>query len=425
MTSDTAPPARPLTPAPRVHRAWWVAAVAALVILMTGWSTGVPNMLTEPVLDHFGWPRGLVGTAFALNIALYGITAPVAAAAMDRFGIRRVVLGALTLMVVGSAVTALMAAPWQLVLGWGVLVGLGSGSLALTFGAVIAERWFHTRRGLVSGVLTSSSMFGGMVLMPLLAWIMHQHGWQVGVAAVGAASLVLMPPVLLVLRDHPASIGTRPYGATGFVPAPARDGSTLRRALAVLRRAVTRRTFWLLALTFGVCGASTNGVMMTHFVPAAGDAGMPTVAAAAVLATMGVFNVVGAAGSGWLTDRYGPVVLLGVYYGSRAITLLVLPPLLGPDVGALLIAFAVVYGLLDLATVPPTIALCRVHFGRSEGPIVFGWLSAVHAIGAAAAAWLGSVGRALTGSYDLVWYLAGLLCVLAAVLATRLRRAGR
>ena len=404
-----------------IHRAWWIAAVAAVVIVMTGWSTGVPNTLTEPLLDEFGWSRGLVGTAFALNIALYGVTAPFAAAAMDRFGIRRVVLSALTLMAVGSAVTALMSAPWQLILGWGLLVGLGSGSLALTFGAVVAERWFHTRRGLVSGVLTSSSMFGGMVLMPLLAWIMHQHGWRAGVLAIGAGALVLAPLVRLILRDHPATVGARPYGATAFVPAPPRERGSLRRALGVLRDAVGHRRFWLLALTFGVCGTSTNGIMMTHFVPAAGEVGMPAVAAASLLAAMGVFNVVGAAGSGWLTDRVGPAVLLVGYYGARAGTLLVLPPLLGPDIGPLIMAFAVVYGLLDLATVPPTIALCRAHFGHANGPIVFGWLSAVHAVGAAMAAYLGSLGRELSGGYDLVWYASGVLCLVAAVLAVRLR----
>jgi predicted MFS family arabinose efflux permease len=413
-------PARNAARQGRIHRAWGVAAVAALVIVVTGWSTGVPNLLTEPVLGELGWSRGVVGAAFALNIALYGVTAPFAAAAMDRFGVRRVVLTALALMVAGAALTALMTAPWQLLLGWGLLVGLGSGSMSLTFGAVVTERWFRTRRGLVSGVLTSASMFGGMVLMPLLAWITHHHGWRAGVLAVGAASLVMVPTVCLVLRDHPASIGTRPYGATEFVPAPVRDSGSLHRALAVLHRSLTRRGFWLLALTFGVCGASTNGIMMTHFVPAAGEAGMSTVAAASLLATMGVFNVAGAAASGWLTDRVDPVVLLVLSYGSRAATLLVLPRLLGPDVGLEISAFAVVYGLLDLATVPPTIALCRTHFGRADGPIVFGWVSAVHALGAAAAAYLGNAARGLLGSYDVVWYASGLLCVLASVLATRL-----
>jgi len=339
---------------------------------------------------------------------------------MDRFGIRPVVLAALVLMIVGSTLTATLSAPWQLVVGWGLLVGLGSGAMALTFGAVVTERWFRTRRGLVSGVLTSSSMVGGMVLMPLLAWIMHHHGWRAGIVAVGGASLVLLPLAALVLRDHPASIGIRPHGATEFVPAPARSGRSLRRAFAILRRALVRRSFWLLALTFGVCGASTNGIMMTHFVPAAAESGMAPVAATSVLATMGVFNVVGAAGSGWLTDRARPELLLVVHYLARAATLLVLPPLLGPHIGTPIVAFAVVYGLLDLATVPPTIALCRTHFGPLDGPIVFGWISGVHAIGAAAAAYLGNVGRDAVESYDPVWYGAGVLCIVAAGLATRL-----
>ncbi|MFP5020106.1 MFS transporter [Pseudonocardia phyllosphaerae] len=415
---------RPRIQRPRIHRAWWVAAVVALVIVTEGWSTGVPNMLTEPVLAQLGWSRGVLGTAFAINMALYGLTAPFAAAAMDRFGIRPVALLALALVVAGALVTTTMSLPAQLILGWGLLVGLGTGALSLTFGAVVTERWFHARRGLVSGVLTSSSMFGGMVLMPLLAWVMHHHGWRAGVATVGGASLLLVLPVLLVVRDHPASVGTRPYGATGFVPPPARADGGLGRALVVLRRALATRAFWLLALTFGVCGASTNGVMMTHFVPAAGEVGMPTVVAAGLLAVMGVCNVVGAAASGWLTDRYGPVLLLVGYYGARAVSLVLLPSVLGPGAGTAAVGFAVAYGLLDLATVPPTIALCRTYFGPGNGPIVFGWVSAVHALGAASAAYLGSVGREVSGGYDAVWYVSGVACVGAAVLALGLR-AGR
>jgi len=161
-----------------IHRSWWVAVVIGLVILVTGWSTGMPGMLTDPLREAFGWSRNVIGFAFAVNIFFYGLTAPFAAALMDRFGIRRVITGALTIMAAGAALTALMARPWQLVIGWGVLVGLGTGSTALTFAATVTSRWFVARRGLVSGVLTSANMLGGMALMPVLAWLVGGVGWS-------------------------------------------------------------------------------------------------------------------------------------------------------------------------------------------------------------------------------------------------------
>ncbi|MDT0303466.1 MFS transporter [Streptomonospora wellingtoniae] len=407
---------------PRVHRAWWVAATTGLVILVSGWSTGLPDVLTNPLRQEFGWSRGTIGFAFAVNIMLYGLTAPFAAALMDRVGIQRVVAGALTIMAAGAALTTLMTASWQLVVGWGLLVGLGTGSLALTFAATVTNRWFVARRGMVSGVLTSASMFGGMALLPLLAWLVTNFGWRSSVVAVGLSALALVPLVCLVLRDHPGNLGMKAYGAAEFTPAPPRAEGAGRHALLVLGEAIRTRPFLLLIGTFGVCGASTNGIMMTHFLPAAHDNGMPITVAAALLAGMGVFNVVGATASGWLTDRASAPWLLTAYYALRGVSLVLLPLFMAPTVQVSMVVFVVVYGLLDLATVPPTIALCREFYGNSKGTVVFGWVSAAHALGAAAAAFLGGVFRGLVGSYTPVWIGAGVLCGVAALLALALRR---
>lgn len=411
-----------------VHRSWWVAAATGLVILVTGWSTGIPNVVTNPLRQEFGWSRGTIGFAFAVNMALYGLTAPFAAALMDRLGVRRVVVAALALMVVGAALTATMSGSWQLVTGWGLLVGLGTGSMALTFAATVTNRWFVTRRGVVSGVLTSASMFGGMVLTPLLAWLVIDFGWRAAVAAVGLAASALVPLVWLVMRDHPGELGMKAYGAVEFTSPPPPVTGTVRRALALLREATRTGRFWLLAGSFAVCGASTNGIMMTHFVPAASEHGMPIPVSASLLAAIGIFNTVGAACSGWLTDRVDPRWLLVDYYFVRALTLVLLPTFMASTVQPFMVVFVVVYGLLDLATVPPTIALCREFYGNANGAVVFGWVSASHALGAGAAAFLGGVTRGVTGSYAAVWLGAGVLCVAAALMAlwmgsrSRLRR---
>lgn len=406
-----------------MHYAWWIAALTGLVIVVTGASTGMPGLLTDPLRQEFGWSRGTIGAAFAVNMSLYGLTAPFAAALMDQFGLRRVVAGALALIAAGAALTTVMTSPWELVIGWGLLVGLGSGSLALTFAATVTERWFVARRGVVSGVLTSASMFGGMVVLPLLAWIVEHFAWRPSVVTVGLAALALLPVVWLLLRDHPADVGMTAHGATEFTPKPTPVSGANRRALTMLHDAARTRPFWLLVGTYGACGASTNGIMMTHFVPAAHEAGMAITVAASLLAVMGVCNVAGAAGSGWFTDRVDPRWLLASYYALRGISLAVLPLVLASTVQRPMLVFVVVYGLLDLATVPPTIALCREFYGRRNGPVVFGWVSAAHALGAAAAAFLGGATRGALGSYTAVWVGAAVLCAVAVLMSLSIRRA--
>ncbi len=414
------PGARP----PRVHRAWWIVAVSFLVITCAGAFTGMPGLLVDPLHREFGWSRATIESAVCVNMCFYGLTAPFAAALMDRFGVRRVVLAALATIVVGATATVAMTAAWQLVLCWGVLVGLGSGAIAMAFGALVADRWFVRRRGLVTGVLSSGSMFGGMVCLPLVASVSDRYGWRAATLVVTGFAVLMMVCAAAWLRDHPARLGLRPYGATAFAPEPPPAPGATRRTLAVLRSVARPGPFWLVAGTFAICGASTNGVMMSNFVPAAHDAGLPVETAATLLAVMGVFNVAGTIGSGWLTDRFPAAGLLAVVYGLRAASLLALPWLLGPDVGPGVIAFTVAFGLLDLATVPPTIALCRRFYGP-DSAIVFGWVNAAHQLGAGAAALTAGVVRDATGSYTLVWLGVGTACVVAAGLCVLLRHAAR
>ncbi|WDN53337.1 MFS transporter [Streptomyces clavuligerus] len=411
---------RPLR-APRVHRAWSVAAVTFVTIVGAAAFTSLPGLLIDPLHEEFDWSRGSVGFAVSVNLALYGITAPFAAALMDRFGIRRVVAVALTVIALGSALTTVMTTTWQLVLYWGVLVGLGSGSMALAFAATVTNRWFAARRGLVTGVLTAAGASGQLVFLPLLSWLVEEHGWRPASITVALSALCVVPFVLLLLRDHPADVGLAPYGATEAVPKPPPVPGAARRAVTVLLRAARTGPFWLLAGTFAICGASTNGLMKTHFVPAAHDHGMAVTAAASLLAVIGVFDIVGTIASGWFTDRFDTRRLLAVYYALRGISLLFLPMLLAPSVELPMVFFIVFYGLDWVATVPPTIALCREHYGE-DSAIVFGWVLASHQVGAAIVAFAGGVARDAFGSYDVVWYASGALCATAALMALVITR---
>ncbi|MFD2008705.1 MFS transporter [Streptomyces narbonensis] len=414
------PPARRTSRAPRVHRAWFVAAVTFVTIIGAAAFASLPGLLIEPLHEEFDWSRGTIGFAVSVNLALYGLTAPFAAALMDRFGIRRVVALALTVISVGSVLTVWMTAAWQLVLYWGVLVGLGSGSMALAFAATVTNRWFVARRGLVTGILTAAGASGQLVFLPLLSWLVEHHGWRPAAVTVSLAALAVVPFVWLLLRDHPADTGLAPYGGE-YAEKPAPVTGAARRAVTVLLKAARTGPFWLLAGTFAICGASTNGLVKTHFVPAAHDHGMPVTAAAGLLAVIGVFDVVGTIASGWFTDRFEARRLLAVYYALRGVSLLFLPMLLAPTVHPPMLFFIVFYGLDWVATVPPTIALCREHYGE-DSAIVFGWVLASHQVGAALVAFGGGVARDLFGSYDVVWYASGALCAAAALMALVIRR---
>lgn len=421
--SDLRDPARTDPPARRrrIHPAWWVAGATFLALLGAAGFRSTPGVMVEPLHAEFGWSIGAISLALSVNLALFGLTAPFAGALMERFGVRRVVCGALVLVALGSGLTVFMTSVWQLVLLWGVIVGLGTGSMAMALVATVVGRWFVARRGLVSGILTAATATGQLIFLPLVAAVVEAGGWRPAALTVSGTALVVVPVVLLMMRDRPSDAGVLPYGGTeADVLAPNRSG-VAAMAVRALLDAARVRTFWLLFFGFFICGATTAGLVQTHFVPAAHDHGMPATTAAGLLAVVGIFDLVGTICSGWLTDRYDPRVLLAVYYGLRGISLALLPPLFGADLNASMFAFVIFYGLDWVATVPPTLALCRAAFGPSS-PMVFGWIFAAHQLGAAFATLVAGMVRDALGSYDVAWFGGAALCVIAAVLSMAIRR---
>jgi MFS family permease len=405
----------------RLHPAWAVAAVAFVALVGAAGFRATPGVLIHPLHEEFGWPLGVISAAVSVNLLLFGLTAPFAAALMERFGMRRVVAYALLLVSAGSGLTVFMRSSWELVACWGVLVGLGTGSMALAFVATVTGRWFVRRRGLATGVLTAGGAAGQLVFLPVLAYLVEAHGWRAAALTVAGAALAVVPLVLWRLRDQPSDLGVSAYGATGDEPPPPQTSGAARRALSALGAAARTGPFWLLAGGFAICGATTNGLIGTHFIPAAHDHGMPETAAAGLLALVGLFDIVGTVASGWLTDRMDSRLLLGAYYALRGVSLLVLPLLFAASVRPSMVVFILFYGLDWVATVPPTVALCREYFGVS-GPVVFGWVFASHQFGAAVAATAAGVVRDQLGNYALAWYVAGGLSVGAAGLSLLLLR---
>ncbi|WP_238012522.1 MFS transporter [Dactylosporangium sp. AC04546] len=408
----------------RLHPAWLVAAVAFVALVGAAGFRATPGVMLHPLHEEFGWSLGTISLAVSINLLLFGLTAPFAAALMERFGIRRVVAYALLLVSAGSGLTVFMRHSWELIALWGVLVGLGTGSMALAFVATVTGRWFVQRRGLVTGVLTAGGAAGQLVFLPVLALLVEDHGWRTAALTVAGAALLVVPLVLWRLRDHPSDLGVTAYGAAVVESAPVVTTGAARRALGALRTASRTPAFWLLAGGFAICGATTNGLIGTHFIPAAHDHGMAEPTAASLLALVGLFDIAGTIASGWLTDRMDSRVLLGWYYALRGLSLLVLPVLFAATVRPSMLVFILFYGLDWVATVPPTVALCREYFGAS-GPVVFGWVFASHQIGAAIAATSTGLLRDRLGNYDLAWYIAGGLSISAAALSLLLFRTRR
>ena len=409
----------------KLHYAWVVAGVTFLTLLAAAGVRATPGVLIVPLEAEFGWSRATISFAVGVNIFLYGLIGPFAAAVMDRFGLRRTMLAALALIATGVALTPLMTQPWQLVLLWGVVVGAGSGTTALVLGATVAARWFAVRRGLVMGVLTASTATGQLVFLPLLASIAVNHGWRMVSLVVAGVAVAMIPVVALLMRDRPGDIGLGPYGAEpAAMPASAAHGNPAMTALLALLDGLRSRDFWLLAGSFFICGASTNGLIGTHLIPACVDRGIPEVRGAALLAAMGIFDFIGTTVSGWLSDRWSNRGLLVWYYGLRGLSLVYLPFAFGASFYGLSL-FALFYGLDWIATVPPTVRLTAQIFGASRGPIMFGWIAAAHQLGAAIAAFGAGALRSALGTYLEAFMLAGLLCLGAALMVLFIGRSER
>lgn len=407
---------------PRGHILLIVAATFVSLLISAG-VRATPGVLMMPLQMDFGWDRATISLSAAIGIFLYGLVGPFAAALMTSFGIRRTMLAGLALMAVSTFASLWMHSPWQYILTWGVFSGIGTGAVASVLGAAIVNRWFATRQGLVMGLLSASTATGSLVFLPFLAWLSREDAWKPVVMAVSLACVILIPIVAFIVPEHPKDIGTQRFGETQDSAAakPLKQARTVGLAFAVLFRAARKPIFWLLFGTFFVCGLTTNGLVQTHMIAFCGDHGVAPVAAAGLLSTMGLFDLFGTTGSGWLTDRFNPRVLLIVYYALRGLSLIALPFLTFDSVN--LAIFAVFYGLDWIATVPPTMKLTNQAFGEAEAPIVFGWVLTGHQLGAAVAAFGAGVIRQDMGTYTPAFVAAGIFgLVAAAALAGSLMR---
>ena len=394
-----------------MHYAWIVAAATFLILIVSAGVRATPSILMLPLEAEFGWTRAAISAAIAINIALFGMIGPFAASVMNRWRLRRVVVAALILLSVSVASTTQMTKVWHLTLLWGVLVGTGSGVTSLVLAAVVANRWFEARRGLVVGALSAANATGQLIFLPALAQLATTQGWRSAVMLVSTAAAGVALIAWILLRDRPEDLGLKAFGWRSEMAH--RSTAAPLRPIAALSWAVKQRPFWILAGSFFVCGASTNGLVGTHLIPACHDYGIAEVKAAGLLAVMGVFDIFGTTASGWLTDRFPSRYLLFGYYALRGLSLLVLPFTLASGDKALA-GFAIFYGLDWVATIPPTVRLTSDTFGAENTGVIYGWIGAAHQLGASFAAITAGTIRTEFGKYDAAFWLSGGLCLLTA-----------
>jgi MFS family permease len=402
-----------------IHYGWLMVLLTFLYGVSSAGAMSIPGVLLMPMSRDLGWTIGDLSGPLGLRVTLFGLAAPFAGGLILLYGVRRVLSASAILLVAGLIISITMTTKWQLWLGLGVAMGVAPGLAALVMSATVSTRWFTARRGLVLGILGAGNATGQMIFLMPTAWIAEHYGWRT--ALVPPAFVIALLGLLFVLFsvERPADINLAPYGEDKIAatPPPPTDNAFVL-SLNALGQGMRSLVFWILAFTFGICGVSSLG-LMPHFVTLCGDYGISPITSTGLLAAIGVCDMFGTIGSGWLSDRFDNRWLLAGYYGFRGVALIWLPysgfTLMG------LSFFAVLYGLDFIATVPPSVKLTAQTFGREQAPLVFGWIFAAHQLGAGLMAFAAGISRDMMHSYLPAYFTAGVLCLIATLSLLLLR----
>lgn len=408
----------------RIHYSWIILSIAFFSIIIAGIVRSSSGVFIVPFEKEFGWDRSIISFAFALSLLLYGISGPFMAALIEVIGLKKMMILAMTTLLAGVVLTFLMVEPWQLILIWGVIIGLGSGLYLTVLSPYVANRWFEKRRGLALGILTASTATGQLILLPVLAIIVENQSWKWAMGLILILSFIVLVIIVLFMKNSPKEVGLLPYGLEKEpqVEDVVEKKNPIIIAFHALFEAVKVKEFWLLAGSFFICGLSTSGLIGTHFISYCIGFGFTAVTAASMLSFMGVFDLIGTTLSGWLSDRFDNRWLLFWYYGLRGASLVLLPFALSEGSMPLLIIFSVFYGLDWIATVPPTINISRQIFGIEKSVVVYGWIFAAHQLGSAVAAGGAGIIYKFFNSYSWAFVLAGMFCLLASLFVVVIKK---
>lgn len=400
----------------RFHYGWVVVGVAIALSLIMWGIRSAPSVLIKPLEADLGWSRSEISAAVAIGLIMTAFSAIGGGVLIDRGSMRSVMIGIVILGGASVVLASWMTELWHMTVLWGILVGTATG-VSGVLGASLAARWFSEKRGLVQGLLGAGTSAGQLVFLPVMTWLVVSQGWREATLILGLVAFAFLPIILLFMRDNPSDVGLLPYGSTAELP------RTERPPLGLVLRKVSRvPDFWLLAGSFFVCGATSNGLIGQHFQAHALDHGFSAYSASTAFAVMGGLNFIGVLASGVLTDRHDPRRLLMIYYTFRGISLFFLPLLTEMGLTGLTF-FAVLYGLDWIATVPPTMTLCARLFGRRNVGTVYGFVFGAHQFGAAMAAFGAGYIHDAIGNYTWAFLSGGIMCLVGGALAMRIDQA--
>jgi len=405
--------------APRVHPAWIVLGALTVCMLAGSGLRSVFGVYIKPMEAEFGWTRGALSGAAAVSLLLLGAVGPFVGRLADRWGPRNVIAISLFVLALGAIGSSFIQKLWHVYVMTGVFMALGAGGVALTTGSTVVARWFEARRGLAIGIAAGGMSAGQLIVIPLATALTVWFGWRTSFLWLGIGLLVLVLPVCLgLIRNNPEDRGARPYGATGPAPTRAEAEATRVAGRVGVSEAAQTLPFWLLMGTFFVCGYTSNGMVLTHFMPHALEHNFTAFQASSALGVMGAMNIMGTLASGWICDRFGRRGPLATYYFVRGVSLLFL--LYVWNVPSLHL-WAALFGLNYISTVPPTTTLTANIYGRYSVGELSGWIFFAHQVGSALGAALAGWVFELTGTYSSAFVSAAVLAFVAAGLAMMIR----
>jgi MFS family permease len=402
----------------RIHPAWIVLAGLTVCMLAASGIRAVFGVYIKPMENEFGWSRGALSGAAAVSLLLLGAAGPLWGRFADRVGPRRTIGIALAVLGVGAIGSAFVQQLWHLYVT-SSLMALGAGGAALTTGSTVIARWFEGRRGLAMGLAGGAMSAGQLVVIPLASGLTLAYGWRTSFLWLGAGLFLLVLPIgLSLIRNDPEARGLTPLGATGQPQTSAQVAAAQRAGRVGFVEASRVPQFWLLMVTFFVCGYTSNGMVLTHFMPHALEHNFTELQASTALGVMGAMNILGTIGSGWICDRFGRRGPLAFYYFMRGLSLIFLLYVWNAPS---LHVWAAIFGLNYISTVPPTTTLTANIFGRFSVGELSGWIFFAHQVGSALGAALAGWIYEWTGTYSPAFLSAAAMAILAGVLALMIR----
>ncbi|WIW30334.1 MFS transporter [Bacillus inaquosorum] len=399
----------------RLHYAWIIVSVTFLILLAVQGVRLSFGAFVEPWERQFSMDRGTISLISTLSFIVYGISQPVIGRLVDKWGARAVLSWSALLTGVSIFLTYFVTSPWQLFLLYGLGVSLGVGGASNVAASVLVVNWFSKKRGLAFGIMEAGFGAGQMLLVPGSLMLIHWFSWKLTVVVLGLLLMVIVfPAALLMLRNNPSEKNAEPIGGLAEAEKETAPKTTALSVTGMFRM----RQFWFLILPFLICGFTTVGLMDTHLIPFSHDHGFSTTVTSAAVSLLAGFNIAGILLSGIVADRWSSRKILCFLYAVRALSIVILIYSHEPY---LLLAFAILFGLVDFATVAPTQMLATQYFQNYSIGLMIGWLSLAHQIGSALGAYVPGVIYTVTGEYTLAFYLSIGMLVLASVMNAMLR----